>query len=262
MNFIRNHIEAYVQSRLVNKHDFNFDVTEPTENDKLLIESAPGGWSIDNRVVEFLISLLTSYDIQNVVEIGAGYSSIIIHHYLSKKLIDYSVFSMEENSEWFHIPSSIERIVSADQVIFEVGPIKFVFGSLGIYAKYDIPNKAKIDDGIDLLIVDGPPYYFGREGGLDDIYKKLKVGCVIVLDDAERYTEKCVIYKWLKTYSGLELSYLENKFGDKGLAILTVNSKLKKRFSLKAFMLGFYQGCRRLLNYRKILQKQTKISQQ
>ena len=127
-------------------------------------------------------------------------------------------------------------------------PIRFKLGYLGIYARYEIPDEDLVPSSIDLQLVDGPQYYYGREGCLDFTYSKLNPGAMIILDDTERYTEQCLIFKWLKVFRGLELIYYNEQFGDKGLAILEVKSPLVKRFSLPAFLLGLMQGTKRLWN--------------
>ncbi len=256
MDLIKSNVAKFLRSKLVSDSSLQLTLSNPSEFDHLVIKHSPGGWSIDKALSEALLRILADLNVTKVVEIGAGYSSIIFHYGLAKKEKPFEVFSIEENVEWFKIPTELKSVVSMKNMHFMTGSLKFVFGYFGIHARYNIPERKNIPNEIDFVFVDGPPYYFGREGGLDEIYSKLKPGCLIVLDDAERYTEQCVIYKWLKTYNGLELVFFQEKFGDKGLAILRVKSPLKMRFSISAFALGFMQGSKRVANSKKIKEKQ------
>jgi len=256
MNWIRNHVVSYVRGRELLDENPLFQDINFSELDELVLNNAPGGWSIDRKVAELLMALVAENDISRVVEIGAGFSTIVFHYCLTRSRKEYEVFSIEENVEWFKIPNELKELIDHNLISFITGRVGFTFGEFGFHAGYQVPAKKNLKKGVELVFVDGPQYYYGREGALDGIYEKLKVGCLIVMDDAERYTEQCVIYKWLKVYQGLQLIYFEEKFGDKGLAILEVKTPLKKKFSVNAFLLGLMQGTKRLLNYKSIREKQ------
>jgi hypothetical protein len=244
---IRKFIKSKVNTQSVDQVILNLE-EDYSDNEKLLIRQSPGGWSIDSKVTEFLISLIKSIEPKKVVEIGAGYSTLVLHYVLNQINQPYQVQSIEQNSDWFKIPETILTLFPERKIEFEIAPVKFTFGYFGFYARYSLMNESIISSQIDLQIVDGPQYFFGREGGLDFTYSKLRPGALILMDDAERYIEQCVIYKWLKVYKGLELIFYNESFGDKGLAIFRVNSPLKRRFSLSVFSLGLSQGIKRLLN--------------
>lgn len=183
-----------------------------------------------------------------MIEFGAGFSTLIFKYFLEKNGNPYDLISIEQNGDWFKIPESLKTLYVDKEISLHFAPVNFHFGYLGIYARYDIGNDIEIPSDLDIQLVDGPQYYFGREGALDFTFNKLKTDALIIMDDAERYTEQCVIYKWLKVYQGLELIYLNENFGQKGLAILRVNSPLVRTFSISTFIIGFYQGLKRLWN--------------
>lgn len=248
---IKDHVRSFLRKNL-NSNGFNltpFDSIEIQSLDlELLISQSPGGWSIDKHVSSFLAFLLLEKKPTNIIEFGAGYSTLIIKYILDTINKPYRLISVEQNADWFKIPEPLKRLFSADKFVLTIAPVKFHIGYLGLYARYELHDEAVIPNGIELQVVDGPQFYFGREGSLDFTYKKLIPGALVLMDDAERYGEQCVIYKWLKIYAGLELVYWNQKFGDKGLAILRVSSPLKKRFSLSVFLLGLYQGLKRIYN--------------
>lgn len=240
--FLKNKVESF------SSHQLFFPEVIYTENEILLIQNSPGGWSIDAAVTKYLINLVKQIGPSKVVEVGAGYSSLVFNQMLGQANQPYQVISIEQNSNWFKIPQSLQFLFSDQKIELIVAPVKFTFGYFGLYPRYELGNSSVIPNEIDLQLVDGPQYFYGREGGLDFTYSKLKPGALIVMDDAERYIEQCVMYKWLKVYKGLELIFYEERFGDKGLAIFRVNSPLKRVFSLSAFLLGLSQGIKRWLN--------------
>ena len=248
---VKRYIHSFLNKNL-NPNGFNIgpiDSLPGLSSDlELLISNSPGGWSIDKEVSKLLISLLLERKPTRVIEFGAGYSTLTIKYLFEESGNPYELISVEQNADWFKIPEPLNRLFSTIDISLTIAPVKFKIGYLGVYTRYELKDESIVPSGIELQVVDGPQYYFGREGGLDFTYDKLVPGALILMDDAERYTEKCVIYKWLKIYRGLELVYLNEKFGDKGLAILRVKSPLKRRFSLLVFVLGLYQGIKRFWN--------------
>lgn len=246
---IKNHVRSFLAESL-NSFDAqlitNFGSLLPEQ--ELLISNSPGGWSIDQNLSRLVINLVLQREPSQVVEFGAGYSTLILSYVLEKIGRPYQLLSIEQNQDWFKIPPNLGHLFPNKSFPLTLAPVRFKFGFLGIYTRYEIPNVDLIPSQIELQLVDGPQYYYGREGCLDFTYSKLKQGAWVILDDTERYTEQCLIYKWLKVYKGLELIYYNEQFGEKGLAILEVKSPLVKRFSLPAFLLGFMQGTKRFWN--------------
>lgn len=261
-------VKAHVRSFLKNNlkpNDFQigqFDSFEGSSPElELLISNSPGGWSIDKQVAKLLVSLLLERKLTRVIEFGAGYSTLIFKYFFEESGRPYKLISVEQNADWFKVPEPLTNLFSKFSIPLVIAPVSFKIGYLGIYAQYELKDEKEVPDGIELQVVDGPQFYFGREGALDFTWKKLIPGALILMDDAERYGEQCVIYKWLQVYQGLELVYFNEKFGDKGLAILRVGSTLKKRFSLPVYVFGLYQGIKRYWNL-KVIKSNLKGSNQ
>ncbi|REG91524.1 class I SAM-dependent methyltransferase [Algoriphagus antarcticus] len=243
---MKKYIGDYLRLNL--KSDFDFFDFVPNEEDLKIIDSAPGVWSIDHQLVRGFLFLIEKYKPKSILELGAGYSTIVFTYAkISGKGIE-KVISFEEDPKWFKIPETIKSLIDLEDINIVDSKVKFKFGLFGVYAFYQATKKFKFKDTIDLVFIDGPQFFYGREGGLDYIFKFLKEGSLIVMDDAGRYIDQCVIFKWLKVYKGLELVYFNEKYGDKGLAILKVKSPLKRTFSISAFLLGMYQGMKRIWN--------------
>lgn len=247
---IKSYINKYIKNNINSDIDFEsmFQNHQFTSDDKFIIDSTPGEWSIDKALTKALLVIFENFPNKSIVEFGAGYSSIVFNYASKKSLISNKIISIEENLNWFKVPKNITHLLDVDKFNFIESKINFKIGNFGIYVKYDTPVFKNTKQNIDLVLIDGPQQYYGREGNLDEIYSKLNIGALIVLDDAGRYLESCLMYKWLKVYKGLELIYYSPKYGERGLAILEVKSKLKKSFSISVFLLGLMQGSKRYLN--------------
>ncbi|MDQ3209319.1 MAG: hypothetical protein M3Q37_12045, partial [Gemmatimonadota bacterium] len=90
----------------------------------------------------------------------------------------------------------------------------------------------------DLVFVDAPQRYYGRDGTLPLVAGSLRTGALLVLDDAGRFGERWAIRRWLQTYAGLELVVLDPEFGRYGVAVLRANQPLTERCSLRAWVGG------------------------
>ena len=74
---------------------------------------------------------------------------------------------------------------------------------------YDI-QSLDINTPIDLLIVDGPPYWVGamaRYPAVPLFYEKFGKDAVVVLDDGYREDEKIIAERWNKEYQDMHISY-------------------------------------------------------
>ena len=247
---IKNHVNNFVQNQL--NPDLSFDNLlknyHETGSDEVIINNAPGVWSIDKALTKILLSIFENSPNSSIVEFGAGYSTIVFNYASKKNATSTSIISIEEKIDWFKVPENLTSLIDVENFNLVESKLLFKLGYFGIYAKYQSSDLQKINSNIDIVFIDGPQRYYGREGDLDHIYSLLNEGALIILDDAERYLESCLLYKWLKVYKGLELIHFNKFLGEKGVAILRVNKKLKRRFSIAAFSLGFFQGTKRLIN--------------
>ena len=92
---------------------------------------------------------------------------------------------------------------------------------LGLFYGYTIVKESIARRApYDLVIIDAPQYYYGRDGCLPLIYNHLAENALIVLDDAGRSGEKWSIFRWLETFPSLKLRYHDSGFPYDGIAIL------------------------------------------
>ena len=77
------------------------------------------------------------------------------------------------------------------------------------------------------------------------IYRQLKPGAFILLDDSARLGEQRAIYQWLNSYPGLQPIYFNANFGlKKGLTILQMGHPAAPRLSISSLISNLQQ-----LNY-------------
>jgi hypothetical protein len=128
-----------------------------------------------------------------ILECGSGLSTLlvgVIAQRTSKK-----VWSLEHNPSW------ASRVSSALQK-YNITSVELGLSSLrnyGPYDWYDLP-KGRIPTNFSLVICDGPPGSTrgGRYGLLPVMHTYLSADCTILLDDAERESERQIATRWAK----------------------------------------------------------------
>lgn len=212
-----------------------------------LIQKAPGVWAVDPAMAAVLVNTVAITQPKVIVEFGAGSSSRLLAHALQKNG-GGELYSIEQDPEWcsqIYTPLTQLSSVKANLVHSKV---HFTLNRMGVIAMHDCKKRIAQLKQIDLVFVDGPQQYKGREGAMEMIFSNISPGALIILDDAARYTEKSAIVKWLKSYSGLQLEYYDPQFGQKGIAILSFEKNRKKTFSFDTFLIGLIQGGKRIFN--------------
>ena len=136
-----------------------------------------------------------------VVELGSGVSTIVLAR-LAREL-DGTVFAVEHSAEWAGwVRRTLERDGLEDVATVIEAPLRPHPLSLSGAPWYD---DAALDslpaEGIELLLVDGPPGYGegmsrSRYPPLPALEARLAPGALVILDDAEREGEREVLDAW------------------------------------------------------------------
>ena len=87
----------------------------------------------------------------------------------------------------------------------------------------------------DLVVVDAPQSYYGRDGALPLAWSSLAEGALFVLDDAGREGERYTIARWLRTFPGMDLVAFHPDFGGRGVAILRRARNMSPSFDWWSF---------------------------
>jgi predicted O-methyltransferase YrrM len=214
------------------------------------IENCNGGWAIDRYLGRALANAIVLHKPRSVLELGAGTSSVLLATALDA-IGGGKLTSVEQDPSWCRDKwKQVEAFNTVNALMVPSTPTT-TLGRMGLfayhrYAKKFVESRAPYD----MVLIDAPQYYLGREGAIPLIYEGLSIGALIFLDDAARDGERWALWKWLKTYPGLQLEYYDAGFGLKGLAILRKRKANPPRFSPICFGIGALQEYRRWQNRR------------
>ncbi len=166
------------------------------------------------------------------------------------------IFSIENSNEFYEETLSLlSNFAFGDRIKLSLRPLEWRRAGIGVTFTY---RRDVFPEDIDVVIIDGPPgwAYRGRESCLYDVFSRVKIGGIIVLDDYSRPGERKAVSNWLCVYRGLlELSELKVNHG---LAVLTkidsgfprwLSAKLIKT-SLRSWVQFFRHWCRTILSSR------------
>ena len=206
-----------------------------------VVASCPGGWAITSAAANFLGQLVGQLQPKSVLEFGAGSSSVVLATALSLGG-GGRLTSLEQSPRWCVDQWALvqqQKVVDAAMIVTkpELG-----WGRLGLYCWYKSAVQALAARApFDLVLIDAPQFFFGRDGALPLIYPYLNLNALIVLDDAGRADEKAAVARWLTTYPGLTLVYNDPDFSGKGLAVLKYQTEADPVLSYPSFFSGVKQ---------------------
>jgi len=129
-------------------------------------------------------------DIQSIVELGAGQSSLLIDALRKRGTITGSALTIEHDEEWAaRIKASVSHQVATV-------PLTERSDKAYVYAGYDL-SAVSFPSKIDFLLIDGPLGWgggrtFARHGALPILEQLDPEGFLVIVDDAEREGEKAL----------------------------------------------------------------------
>lgn len=165
-----------------------------------------GGSAIDPEVAYVLAEICVTARPKVVVELGPGASSCLLRSVLDRVSPSSTITSVEHDDGYLNVARAwieylgLQRIelLRAPLVPLQVG------GWVGDW--YEKEGIERLPHDIDLLLVDGPPAYQGRRGGVSGrvpafvmLERHLRRGALIVVDDADRPGEIRMVFEWLKS---------------------------------------------------------------
>ena len=151
-----------------------------------------------------------------ILECGTGLSTLLFGAVAQARGIEY--WALEHLPEWSdRITHYLERY-KATEVHISTQPLR----TYADFEWYD-PPLAEMPRSFSLVICDGPPSRTlgGRYGLVPVMRTRLKAGCVILLDDAEREQERQIARLW-QTELGAHAEFLD---GSKPLIRLVVQGE-------------------------------------
>ncbi len=163
-----------------------------------------GQWALNPTDLLALLHLVEQRRPAVVVELGSGTSSIWIGYALEK--LGGRLISIDHEPEY---ADRTRRMVAAHglQTVVEVrdAPLRPIEVRDEPYDWYDVDALADVD-GIDLLVVDGPPGSTGpmsRYPALDMLRHKLSRTAAVFLDDLSRADEQETLRRWAEENPGM-----------------------------------------------------------
>ena len=211
------------------KSDLDFSQIESllglynTLNPKLILPSTRG-WAASPDFLALICNWIfklqhKSRDI-HILEASSGVSSVVIGYCLAKKGRG-NLTSLENDESYMkktrqmildHALEGYVDVVHAPLVTHELKDQRMRW--------YNLENLKK-SHSFDLVVVDGPPVTEGKYARfpcLPLIYNFLHNDAVILLDDADRQSERLIVDEWLKLYPEWSCQFVEL---EKGAAILS-----------------------------------------
>jgi predicted O-methyltransferase YrrM len=161
-------------------------------------------WSApDEYLTECIHHALTSRG--PILECGSGLSTLLIGAIAKKR--GQSHWALEHKPEW---ATKVKRYLNKfklDSVVLCANSLK----DYGNFCWYDAPLES-MPDSFFLVVCDGPPADTkgGRYGLVPIMRERLKPGCIILLDDADREEELAIARRW-QAEIGASLEILGSK---------------------------------------------------
>jgi predicted O-methyltransferase YrrM len=201
-----------------------------------LLHDATVSFAISRPIGRVLARMVLHGSARNVLEIGAGSSSRV----LARALMlagGGRLTSIEQSPHWCSDAwAEVTATDGVDAVMLAASPRLRLLRE-GVYFLYtDVAQALARRGPFDLLFIDAPQWYVGRDGGLHLVYDSLQPGAWIVVDDAGRPQEHWAIRRWLQIYPGLELVGLDSKVGRNGAAVLRHNGDKRRRHPVGPLM--------------------------
>lgn len=157
-------------------------------------------------------------DRREIVELGAGVSTVLLGRLLAER--GGRITTLEHDPGWASVAHGYitreelpVRLVEAP-----LAPCELAIDGAPWYSPQAVAELP--GDGIDLLLVDGPPGYgegmeLSRYPALPALAGRLAPGAMVVLDDAERPGEHEILRRWGEAHPEWEFA----PRGDTGIAV-------------------------------------------
>ncbi|WP_066798967.1 class I SAM-dependent methyltransferase [Sphingomonas soli] len=174
-----------------------------------------GSWKADTGFLHLIIGHIEAHRPQNVVELGAGATSLVIGRALQLHGGGH-LLSLDQHEGFIHATHDWlrEHGVQADLRHAPLG---------------DSPGNwpgcwyetGPMPDQIDLLVIDGPPWTIHPfvRGAAEALFDRIPVGGTVLLDDAARPGERVIAGRWRRKWTNFSFRLVS--VGTKGTLIGT-----------------------------------------
>jgi predicted O-methyltransferase YrrM len=176
---------------------------------------ATRGWAASPDFLKEIAQLVLERRPDTVFELGSGVSSLVIAHCLRRngkgRLIslehELKYANATRNSLSLHDLQDTATVVYAPLVDHEIR---------GAAWPWYETDHLRIDQSIDLLLVDGPPRLrnsLARYPALPLLREYLRPDSIAIVDDGAKRDQKKVVELWLEEFPGMTYDYLDLEKG-------------------------------------------------
>jgi Methyltransferase domain len=173
------------------------------------------GWAASPDLLKKITEVILIEKPSLVIEASSGVSTLVIAYCL-KKLGKGKVVSLEHDAKYAAISQSLISFHGLEDIATIVyAPLKGFESNDQRWLWYNT-DRLKIDQPIDLLVVDGPPgniQKLSRYPALPLLYRHLNNKSTIILDDGHREDEKKIVALWEKEFSHISSEFLDMERG-------------------------------------------------
>ncbi len=185
-------------------------------------------------VLRELLKLIKSKASLTVLEVGSGVSTVVVASALRKFSPSSRLFSLEHDYDYYLRTKEELQLNGLDNVNLIYAPlVSYQIGGKEWWWYETIELFKKLDDTIDLIVVDGPPEVtqeIARYPVVPVMKDKLSEDFVLILDDFNRQGEKRAAYLWKRELKIFESDEPET---EKGTLVLRGVPQIKKvKFSV------------------------------
>lgn len=142
-------------------------------------------WALTPSSLAVLGTLLHDLRPNLALEFGSGFSTVLLRRFCGRTI------SLEHHPKWWRTTAQMVATEIEDLLLAPITEIKTPAGPLPTY-------DAVLPDGIDFVLIDGPPGAIGRAGTLFSVWPHLAADATIVLDDASRQAEQDIVNLWAR----------------------------------------------------------------
>ena len=162
-----------------------------------------GSWKADTGLLHLLVDMIEAGQPQQVVELGAGASTLVIARALALNG-GGRLHSHDQHADFVAATRAwlAEHELAADLRVAPLGdPPR---GWPGLWYQLDaLPAE------IDLLVVDGPHWTLHPmvRGAAETLFERIAPGGSVILDDAARPGERLVAFRWKRDWPDFDWSF-------------------------------------------------------
>jgi predicted O-methyltransferase YrrM len=197
--------------------------------------SSTTSWPIDRTLGRLLARLVIQLGRRDILEFGAGSSSVVFAQALAK-LGGGRLTTVEEDPAWSTAQWAVASNTPTVDARLIASRVFFRAAREGLYHGYDAAARSAVTarGPYSLVLIDGPDGYIGRDGALHLAYASLAPGALVIVDDAKRRKERDTIARWMAVYPGLTMLVDAPSLGH-GTAVLEYTGDPTRRVSARAF---------------------------